>query len=593
MVFSTIVRRVVVSSTARRARCYNSRWFNAKSSTSSSPYKRELSKQQVEGSKDVISGSKQPSTTSTPPPGGESAPVVSKNAGGNGGEAGGMLLPLLVLVGIGAGGTAYYNDMIPGLSMNDTNNTPPKKVMGMQKENKLLQDVVEEVVVTKKASTSSSESTITEEEKEPQKSPLPTGEEVVHKAVENAAAQAAAESLEFVDSTASSSVPKVDIVSQPSVHDDMSRPTASIGNYEITFSIDPETELRSSRTAIATSAPIPSNIDGSDYLVNIDSLTTPELRTRLIQLATEMSNRTKWEAARLNEFLTVKEREVEGRYLEILHKQRLEFESLLAQRLREQEDVITRHANAALAAKEEGIQTLMKATEDAREAEMKDMLTNETKIIATKLESDYEQRLQDELAQMKAVYATDLDEYCTKMTSLKDKLDTLEKRLEVSRDYESGSKRAHALSAAALALASKLEVGEAAAVELAALKGAAGDEGVIASAVGMIPSSAKGGLPTLAELQAKFDECYNIGREVSSCLPYWPLNFALFCHNLVLIIVQTTFHLGCDGTRRSCWLRRTTPRHVLREDIRPSLARCCAQDRRGGECCRWYIILGS
>lgn len=588
MVLSTIVRAVFVSTTARRAGCYSSRRFNAKSSTASSPYKRELSKQQVEGSKDVINGSKQPSTTSTPPPGGEGAPVVGRNAGGNGEEAGGMFLPLLVLAGIGAGGAAYYNDMIPGFSMNDTNNTPPKKIMGMPKEKELLQDVVEEVVVTKKALTSSSESTVTEEVKEPQKSPLPTGEEVVHKAVENAATRAAAESLEVVDSNASSSVPKVeDIVSQPSVH------SASIGNYEITFSIDPESELRSSRIAVATSALIPSNIDGSDYLVNIDSLTTPELRTRLIQLATEMSNRTKWEAARLNEFLTVKEREVEGRYLEILHKQRLEFESLLAQRLREQEDVITRHANAALAAKEEGIQTLMKATEDAGEAEMKDMLTNETKIIATKLEADYEQRLQDELAQMKAVYATDLDEYCTKMTNLKDKLDTLEKRLEVSRDYEKGSKRAHALSAAALALATKLEVGEAAAVELAALKGAAGDDGVIASAVGMIPSSAKGGVPSLAELQARFDECYNIGREVSNCLPYWPLNFALFCHNLVLIIVETKFHLGCDGTQRSCWLRRTTPRHALREDIRPSLARCCAQDRRGGECGRWYIILGS
>ena len=589
MVTLLLLRRAVgLSSTARRSGC-SSRRFNAKSSTSSSPYKRELSKQQVEGSKDVINGSKPPSSTSSTPSG-EGASVSGRNSGGNGGEGGegGLFLPLLVLAGIGAGGAAYYNDMIPGLSMNDT---PPKKVM--QKEKELLQDVVEEVVSTKTESTSSSELTVTEEVKEAKKTVLPTGEEVVHKAVENAAARAAAESLEFVDSTASSSVPKVDTVSQPSVHDDMSRPTASIGNYEITFSIDPESELRSSRTAMATSAPIPSNIDGSDYLVNIDSLTTPELRTRLVQLATEMSNRTKWEAARLNEFLTVKEREVEGRYLEILHKQRLEFESLLAQRLREQEDVITRHANAALAAKEEGIQTLMKATEDAREAEMKDMLTNETKIIATKLEADYEQRLQDELAQMKAVYATDLDEYCTKMTSLKDKLDSLEKRLEVSRDYESGSKRAHALSAAALALASKLEVGEAAAVELAALKGAAGDEGVIASAVGMIPSSAKGGVPTLAELQAKFDECYNIGREVSSCLPYWPLNFALFRQSLVLIIVETTFHLGCDGTRRSCWLRRTTPRHALREDIRPSLARCCAQDRRGGECGRWYIILGS
>ena len=85
------------------------------------------------------------------------------------------------------------------------------------------------------------------------------------------------------------------------------------------------------------------------------------------------------------------------------------------------------------------------------------------------------------------------------MKSLQEKLETLESRLEVSRTYESGSRKAHRVSAAALALANKLEVGEGAAVELAALQGAVADEegGVIASAVMMIPPRAEGGVPTV------------------------------------------------------------------------------------------------
>jgi hypothetical protein len=72
------------------------------------------------------------------------------------------------------------------------------------------------------------------------------------------------------------------------------------------------------------------------------------------------------------------------------------------------------------------------------------------------------------------------------------------------------------VSAAALALANKLEGGEGAAVELAALKGAVeGEEGVIASAVSMVPKSAEVGVPTVADLQVKFDESYKIGRQVS------------------------------------------------------------------------------
>jgi len=272
--------------------------------------------------------------------------------------------------------------------------------------------------------------------------------------------------------------------------------------------------LQNSKTLAAAQAALRSDLD-RQYFSDLDTLSPSELRTRVIQLATEMSDRTKWEAVRLKEFLAMKEKEVGDKYLDILQKQRLEFESLLAQKLREQEDVITRQANAALQAKEDSIANLLRATTEAREKETQDIVMNETRRITDELELEYTSKLQNELAKMKQAYASDLEKHASVMELLQGKLELLSSRLEVSQNYESGSKRAHRVSAAALALASKLEVGEGAAVEIAALKGAAGGEGVIASAVGMIPPTAEKGVPTVAELQVAFDKSYTVGRQAA------------------------------------------------------------------------------
>jgi hypothetical protein len=48
-----------------------------------------------------------------------------------------------------------------------------------------------------------------------------------------------------------------------------------------------------------------------------------------------------------------------------------------------------------------------------------------------------------------------------------------------------------------------------------AWKAVAADEGVIASALSTIPSAVKTGVPTLPELQAKFEKVHSICRQVS------------------------------------------------------------------------------
>jgi len=255
------------------------------------------------------------------------------------------------------------------------------------------------------------------------------------------------------------------------------------------------------------------------HLADLDVLPPPLLRDRLVRLVEREADRARQEALRLRELLAMKEAEVGDRYLAVLQKQRLEFEALLAQRLREQEDSITRQANAALQAKDEGLAALLKESSAAREAEARDALAEDTRRVAAELELEHRTRRANELGELKTAHATALEGHAAAATALRDRLAWLESRLEVSNTYKSGSRRAHRVSAAALALAGRLEAsGGAFAVELAALRGAVtGEEGgVIANAVRMIPERrATTGVPTVAELQRQFDKAYVAGRQAA------------------------------------------------------------------------------
>ena len=537
---STLLRRTATPLTAaqrRRAQHHQLNTSRRQLATSSSAHKRALSKKQLEGKSDVPN---QPQPQSPPPSvaakgvgGSTTKPAdvgTSAPSGGGSGGGGGALLPLLALAGVGVGG-AYYNGLIPEEYLPDIlkgggDSTAPssQKKEEVVKVAKELKEVVDEVTkdgalaVVEAEQSPPTTTSVDENEKEEEEEEVSlehpengnrvdidkinTYYEAVNvgraKQAEQDAHEAATKATQYNES-------------DETVVDPMSALTTAANAMS---ELQSTNALENSQTLAAARAALRSDLD-ADYFADLDKLSDSELRVRVVQLATEMSDRTKWEAVRLKEFLSMKEKEVGDKYLEILQKQRLEFESLLAQKLREQEDVITRQANAALAAKEESIQGLMKATSDAREQEVKDILANETKRITNELELDYQQKLQNELAQMKSNHATELEKHVETMTGLKEKLGMMESRLEVSRNYESGSKKAHRVSAAALALANKLEGSDGAAVELAALRGAAGEEGVIASAVTMIPKSADGGVPTVAELQVKFDESYKVGREAA------------------------------------------------------------------------------
>jgi len=471
--------------------------------------------------------------SSTKPANVGTAPTSSSGAGGS------ILIPLILLGNAGFAG-AYYNNMIPDEYLPQIlKKDGDAAIDAMLKEeevkvSKELKEAVEEVEKEAAAAAAAVavvasvvEKSVEESAATTVPSPEPAKEEPSEVAIvehpengnrvdlnkintfyqtvsEGRAKQDEQQSLEsneIINKTATSSATSDPISALTAAADAMSE-------------LQTSNSLENSHTLATAKAALQSDLDAT-YFSDLEKLTNAQLKVRVVQLATEMTDRTKWEAVRLKEFLSMKEKEVGDQYLEILQKQRLEFESLMARTVREQEDHITRQANAALAAKEENIQSLMKATSDAREQEMKDVLTSETKRIAGDLELEYQQKLQNELAQVKQGHKVKLEGHVGIMTKLQQKMGLLESRLEVSRNYQSGSKKAHRVSAAALALANKLESGEGAAVELAALKGAAGGEGVVASAVTMIPRSAEGGVPTVADLQANFDESYGVGRQAA------------------------------------------------------------------------------
>jgi mitofilin len=71
-------------------------------------------------------------------------------------------------------------------------------------------------------------------------------------------------------------------------------------------------QLRGSATEQAAEAVVASHQTAWSSAVNVDdldSLTPSQLKARVVQLATEMKDRTKWEAVRLKEFLAMKEKE--------------------------------------------------------------------------------------------------------------------------------------------------------------------------------------------------------------------------------------------------------------------------------------------
>jgi hypothetical protein len=104
------------------------------------------------------------------------------------------------------------------------------------------------------------------------------------------------------------------------------------------------------------------------------------------------------------------------------------------------------------------------------EIEHKAELESTAERVQREYDAKYHTEYRTKLAEEKAEFAKELENKMSIIEELSHVLSKMESALQVSKSFESGSQIAHKMSAAALALAEKLETSKGAAVELAALQ---------------------------------------------------------------------------------------------------------------------------
>lgn len=152
-----------------------------------------------------------------------------------------------------------------------------------------------------------------------------------------------------------------------------------------------------------------------------------------------------------------------------MQKQRLEFEEMMARKLRDQEDVLARQSNAALQQKEAGVHAVVAATKESLEAEHHANLESTKQLLDTELNAKYEVDYANKLAEAKQSFTDELERKVSMIEESGKRLEEMESALNVSRSFTDGSVKAHRLGAAALALAGKLETSKSAKEEFGAL----------------------------------------------------------------------------------------------------------------------------
>ena len=189
----------------------------------------------------------------------------------------------------------------------------------------------------------------------------------------------------------------------------------------------------------------------------------------------------------------------------------------MAKRLREQDHDYADRMRTALQEKDGSIQSAIQSAleiqKEEHEADMKAFEEIKTTEIMGQVEQDYAAKMKE----FQEKVARDMQQKVATLTALEAKMKELEAALVTSQTSKEGSMQAHRLSAAALALSQKLETNQPADSELEALQVAAGSgEGVIATALGTIPPSApQMGVPTLSELQSRFDKVHKKCRQAA------------------------------------------------------------------------------
>lgn len=454
-----------------------------------SGHKRALNKQQLQGSSGDAAKPPPPTEKATPPP---PPPPPAAAASGGGGDSTPMVMGVALLAA--AGGALYYYQSQPGEEAAPVaakeEEAAPKKEPVVAKKKKSKEEKKAETAPTSIKAEDGSNRVLQIEI--PMKEGTRSAPAVTPESHPEGGNRVTMESFQNESKPAAPAV---------SVKDSLKELQASI-------------DLETSEALKRANKEVMKSFDES-LLEGLDEMTASQLKTRVIQLATEMKERTRWEALRLKEFLAMKEKETADKYLEVLQQQRLEFEGILQRRLLEQEHEMITQTNSKLQEKDSAVKDMIdKAIEKLGEEH-----ENEKKALMDRadqeIKSHYEQMFSQKLEELKKGTMDELERKVQAIEALSKKLKDLEDALASTKDFHEGSQQAHRLSAAALALAEKMESNKGAGAELNALKAVAGSDTVIAAALSSVPSSVAKGVPTLPELQARFDAVVSKTRQAA------------------------------------------------------------------------------
>ena len=335
--------------------------------------KRSLNSKQIKGEASrtatATAAKTQKTTTSTSNNTAAADAAAPGNVSGGGGAGTGAVLGLLAIGGGGAA-AAYYNDILPDLlgdsppkQQNDSTEkekTPPQAVAAVVKEKTPPQAVA--AVVKKKEDTKNADkkTTMSVEQILPAKEVEELKEIIAEASVEEPppAAVIAEVVTEEVDSVvpamiaAEKKAAKKKAKKEKALLATVTEENSAVATPAAMATTEPQTTI-AVKSSIPTSS---SSLDGSKIMAEIEELkkelhkqsdkalteahtelakltsmdvmsqeldfmTSSQLKVRLVQMAKDLEERTKWEAVRLQEFMSMKEKEVEDRYAQIWLKQ--------------------------------------------------------------------------------------------------------------------------------------------------------------------------------------------------------------------------------------------------------------------------------
>jgi hypothetical protein len=302
-----------------------------------SAQKRALQKEQIEGKQPETV--KPPSGGDVPPPSVDAIEVAKTSSSG--------LLPVMLVATAGIGG-AYYMGVIPDeyIPQVAKDVLPPKNKTSEKKEDvniksnaseqKVVESKVEKQANSSKSVPSSSSAIETsksekQQETEPQKKTDSRSNETVstqlskgNRVVQIHAPSSVGRQSEVVP------VPehptngnRVSVSLKPSDGNKVESKVSPVPKVVMTVSVPSDVKGTLADDELKVSPLGPNIIDTElakaeaamklateNSLKGLDDLSPSELRIKVVQLATEMGERAKWEAVRLREFLSMKEKEV-------------------------------------------------------------------------------------------------------------------------------------------------------------------------------------------------------------------------------------------------------------------------------------------